>query len=1021
MLTVSRVCCRSTVNDTEMDLTDLAADVRSFVQEYRRGQRDTKRLVSHEGLETRKHVSTAIQGTRETIENVGQDVGKLAVRVDVQVSQAKRDRLLQSLRYPGFNERRNEVREAHPETFHWVFAGDDETSAATNSEMGAVKWDSFSNWLKSTDTVYWINGKPGCGKSTMVKYILADPQIEATKQCLDVWSPGCLIISHYFWRPGNPMQRSIKGLFCSLLYQLLENSESAIARVLALTLGPSMKNDVTDWSLGELQSTLRTTVEAYDRSICMFLDGLDEVYPDEPTNLLEVIRGFSITGKTKMCLASRPEPPLQRRLYDMPQLRLQDLTAADLTHFVHDHIQASKFDDSFTYENFVSSLVERAQGVFLWLVLITKSVRNGFDNGDDIGIIKERVDSLKGGDLESLYKDMWDRASRDNPDTYRRTAALYFRMMLVYNREGNEGLHIYGKNLSVFTMMFATTGLSEKTLDAATQPLDLVPEGVLLERCKEVERISETYCFGLVEVSEQNDDRIYEDIIGWYGGNYDKLLAYAQVRRALVFIHRTAVDFLMDTAQGKEILSFDDTIESFHAFQLVAANLAHAQLFCDFNTESMLERLRWSRSSWPSIWPSMAVTHLQSIDSIRKVYTDVYESATADYTRMMMHFKRLCDFEKVFGGENCLVPSLCSGAEFFKQVARHSCDCLDVFEDQIKALDKETLSAILQILCCLFGYVKGVDPRDCPDFSLGDMDVPRFINLVLLAGADPNWNPNTALGEPVLGTSELVLSETPFSEFISEILRLHLWKHCTKLLVTLQTFIRCGANLDEKITIFFTTMAFPDDKSEGTYGCLEYYYLIPDKIATQLGGSSGNKYGYICSVPAHDVLTLLLSRWELLPGVSNEGQVLADVKSSVACHTFRRSRESGSVLARLDIFSPRENLEWRWGVAPQEHQDQIAKELMSLMTLQKYGINSILQIRPSLETQEIGYETLISMLCGPHWVETVLENYDAFWNRLIDSGLFANPALKDLEFRTIEECLELKGILHASSSGEYRF
>lgn len=1013
MLIVSHVWCRSTINDTEMDLTDLAADVRSFVQEYRRGQRDTKKLVSHEGLETRNHVSTEIQGTREAIENVGQNVGKLARSVDVRVSQAKRENLLKSLKYPGFNERRNEVREAHPKTFQWVFAGDDGTSAATNSEMSGVKWDSFSNWLKSTDTVYWINGKPGSGKSTMVNYILTYPQINTTRLCLDVWSPGCLLISHFFWRPGNPMQRNIKGLLCSLLYQLLENSEIALARVLALATGPSTKTEVTDWSLEELHSTLLSTVKAYDRPICMFVDGLDEVYPDQPATLLDMIMKLSIAGKVKMCLASRPEPLLQRRLYDMPHLQLQDLTTADLTQYVHDRIKESDFNHSWKYGNFVKSLVERAQGVFLWLVLVTRSVRNGIDNGDPIEIVQERVDQLKDGDLESLYKDMWDRASKDNPVTYRRTAALYFRIMLLYNREGNEHLHIYGKDLSVFTMMFATTDLAEKTLDAEPQTLDVVPEGMLLQGCEEVERIAKTYCFGLLEVCKENGDgKTHDSIVGWYGSNYNKMLAYAWDRK-LAFVHRTAVDFLMDTTQGKEILSFDDTAESSHAFRIVAANLAHAQLFCDFRGEGE---------------PSLASTHLESIG---RVYKDSHESATTDYTRMMMHCKRLCDFEKIFAGPFRTIASVCGGVDFFKAVAMYSCDYLDVFEDQINALDKGTLSEILQILCDRFR------DRDFDNTSpvLGaniEVKVLQFINRLMLEGADPNWNGTIALSLPVFDCKSHIGRQTPFVAFISRILMQAQMTYYgldknlsqdyyTKLLVTLQTFFHCGANLDEVATIFFYMDAQPST-AESPKPCQHLNYtplLLGVVLSFGELQSSRNEYGYICLIPAHNVLNLVLSEWELLQSLSDAKQVLEDVTSSVTYMTSRDDRMYATVLGRLEITEPnishrrRDYQKWRWCVAPQEKQDQISKELISLMALSGSSVD-IFQRTPSTETQAIGYETLTSMLCGPHWVETKQHTRESFLNYMVEIGVLAEPSVVTRERHSIEDWLRIKGILDST-------
>lgn len=1020
MLTGSNPCYRSTINDTELDLTNLAADVRSFVRQYRKGHRDTKRLISREAVETRMHFSTTIEGTNEAIEKVGQNLGNLTVNMGFQVDQAKRERLLKSLKYPGFNERRSEVREAHTDTFQWVFAGDGEESAGSDSEPGSeselesdpeinmVKWDSFSNWLKSTDTVYWISGKPGSGKSTLVKYILADPQ---TQQCLDIWSSGCLLISHFFWRPGSPMQRSIKGLFCSLLYQLLENSKIALGIVLQSAPGSSTKGDVTDWSLEELKSTVLSTIEAYDRPICMFLDGLDELYPEQPSNLLDIIRELSAVGKTKMCLASRPEPPLQRRLYNMPQLRLQDLTTADLTRYVYDNIHASGLKTFKNYNEFARSLVKRAEGVFLWLVLVTKSVRNGFDNGDSIDVIEERIDRLKGGDLESLYNDMWDRASKDNPDAYRRTAALYFRIMLLYNRGDKVFLQVYGEYLSVFTMMLATTGFAEKTLEAALQPANLVPEETLFQSCKKVERIAEIYCFGLLDVSHQNYDDENGRMIGWYRGKYDKLLVYAQARRALFFIHRTAVDFLMDTVQGQEILSYDNTAESSHAIRLVAANLAHAQLFCDSTGLG-----------------SSAESHLIGVDGLlSQAYTDAEGSFTADCRRMMMHCKRLCDFEKLFEYFNRPQFCVCSGRDFFKAVAMHSWRCLDILDDQIKALDKETLSEILLILC---------DKSVIEDWSDGprfDVAALRLINLLLWEGADPNWHDTTVFSRSARGARPYMCRWTPFMAFLSlafdtgqfDQIR-ELYGSCaellkidsTKLSVTLQTFIRCGADLDAMVAVSFRATGVKPSTagSRKTRQSLQYGIIRPGDFE-QLGRRVAfeNDYGYVCSFPAHNILNLVLSKWEPLRQLSNEEKSFVDFTSSVAYYsTCSPRRRYPTVLRRFEIIVAFDHGSqvWRWYMPPQEHQDQIGKELLSLITFSGRSFDTF-QRTPSTEAQAIGYKTLASMLCGPHWAEMGSGTYERVLEHLVELGVFAKDSTPR-EFHTVEEWLQLKGILNTT-------
>lgn len=953
------------------------------------------------------HVSTTIQGTNEAIDRVGQDLGKLVLNVNVQVDQARRERLLQSLKYPGFNERRNEVRKAHTDTYQWVFAGDGNESAEPDSQMSTTKWDSFSNWLKSTDTFYWISGKPGSGKSTLIKYVLADPQ---TQQCLEIWSPGCLLISHYLWRPGSPMQRSIKGLFCSLLFQLLENSGKALEGVLELAAGSDMKSEVTDWSLEELQSTVLSTMEAYERAICMFLDGLDELYPDQPATLLEMIKKLSVAGKTKICLASRPEPPLQRRLYNMPQLRLQDLTSSDLTRYAYDNLHASNFENLDRYEKFAKKLVKRAEGVFLWLVLVTKSVRNGFENGDSIGIINERVDRLKGGDLESLYKDMWDRASKDNPDTCRRTAALYFRIMLFYNRWTNYYQRIYKVNLGVFTMMLATTEAAEKILHTALQPVNLVPEEMLLQSCKEVERIANIYCFGLLEISHQTNDDSIKQMVGWYRGKYDKLLVYMQAQRALVFIHRTAADFLVDTAQGQEILSYDNTSESSHAIRLVTADLAQAQLFCALFPDT----------------GSLASSHLRRIDWVRWAYTDADGSVTADCTRMMMFCKNLCDYKKLFVPKDVDFPVevyVCSDVDFFRAVAMHSWRCLDIIRDQIKTLDKTTLSRILCVLCDLFGIN--------PCWSLvayAHEEVLRFINLLLLEGADPNWHGTTAFSGSATVSRPYTCRWTPFVALLSQTLTqaqktlelglLHcsgekpLWNDPTNLLVTLQTFIRCGADLEEKLLIFFDGPSVQPSTAESpeTFQCLEYSPLHPGDTGPYrriLGQWPNNRYRYVCSFPAHHILNLVLSEWEPLRQVCNEERLFGDVTSSVAYYSLCRPRRMNQiVLRRLETIGYDR---WKWCMAPREHQDQIGKELMSLMNLSGRSIDTF-QRTPSAATQALGYQTLTTMLCGSHWVETGQGSLRSAFEHLAEFGLFAEYSIPR-NFHSIKEWLKLRGML----------
>lgn len=87
-------------------------------------------------------------------------------------------------------------------------------------EAKAPLWDDFSVWLKSGEGLYWINGKAGSGKSTLMNYICQDGRrLEYLKE----WSLNRQLLtpSYFFWAAGSRQQQSIDGLLRSLIYQML--------------------------------------------------------------------------------------------------------------------------------------------------------------------------------------------------------------------------------------------------------------------------------------------------------------------------------------------------------------------------------------------------------------------------------------------------------------------------------------------------------------------------------------------------------------------------------------------------------------------------------------------------------------------------------------------------------------------------------------------------------------------------------------------------------------------------------
>jgi hypothetical protein len=123
------------------------------------------------------------------------------------------------------NELRSQISEGHEGTFEWIF------SKHSPHDDQMERWDCFPCWLESKDAkLYWINGKAGSGKSTLVKFLISDSR---TKEHLEAQNGEILILSHFLWKAGLLTQKSIKGILLNLLHQLLSKSEMVLDMVMS--------------------------------------------------------------------------------------------------------------------------------------------------------------------------------------------------------------------------------------------------------------------------------------------------------------------------------------------------------------------------------------------------------------------------------------------------------------------------------------------------------------------------------------------------------------------------------------------------------------------------------------------------------------------------------------------------------------------------------------------------------------------------------------------------------------------
>jgi hypothetical protein len=416
--------------------------------------------------------------------------------------------LLEWLIFAQIHDRREQVGSAHQETFKWVLEVGNKTG--------------FAEWVRTGSGIFWIRGKPASGKSTLMKFIEESPRL---KSCLGTWS-GCeplVTVSSWFWSAGSELQRSLVGLYRSLLYQILEANDDLCHESFPEWHVKFYEKDPT---IETLTAAMRKALLAIDRMTTRYflmIDGLDEYESDSigKTQLAKFMLELAASSNVKLVLTSRPEPAFEFALRGLPTLRLEALTRPDISAFtktsLRSHIASRELSrlerDGFTdIENFI---VDHAEGVFLWVAIVVRIALDGFMHFEDLIIIRDRIMSLP-AELDELFTHI---LTHRIPQHSRGTACRYLAVMLEWTlrtEQSPEGpIIIIAQQASSYAQACYVASWEREQVEAAIANFP--------SRLK-------TCCYGLLECDEGRNMHVR-------------------------FLHRTLFDYLNQAKLARTIIS----------------------------------------------------------------------------------------------------------------------------------------------------------------------------------------------------------------------------------------------------------------------------------------------------------------------------------------------------------------------------------------------------------------------------------------------------------------------------------
>lgn len=350
--------------------------------------------------------------------------------------------VLRHLYFDDMYKRMDSVTDATNETFDWLLAdggassntndaaqtSDDEDPGASNQwyeerrQKSAAK---ISEFLEQGGGVFFLRGKPGSGKSTLMKYLTGGRGKEEVNRKLRKWAGQKKLahVSTMFLLHGTPLQRSLEGFYRVFFFELLcqcpDFTDILFPRQLTRKLpdnsyGSSFRVE----TLQEAWETLISFKQHDAVRICVSIDGMDELegYSGDRLRFARILNEWAESEDIKIICSGRPNAEFNL-VFNQPHqtIDLQDLTRPDIQKILMERFDGVRQFSDLTEDNIqelVDDISDQSEGVILWAVLVGKNIEDDIIHANSLSAMKRTIQTLPVG-IEDLFNGMWQGLRQD--------------------------------------------------------------------------------------------------------------------------------------------------------------------------------------------------------------------------------------------------------------------------------------------------------------------------------------------------------------------------------------------------------------------------------------------------------------------------------------------------------------------------------------------------------------------------------------------------------------------------------
>ncbi|KAM7203860.1 hypothetical protein V8F20_003866 [Naviculisporaceae sp. PSN 640] len=372
------------------DLSSTLDDPREHAETISANHMDMCRFKNREDPGYRK-LSSEINGVMKSYK-----------KHDMAITSEGRD-FLKSLYFPEMYQREKNIQRALENTCNWLFATPEYKAWRDRIDMG------------QNHGMLWIKGKPGAGKSVLVKEISRRFKDHAQAQALEMK----LRTSAAFFfnaRGTQRLEKTALGVYRSLLHQVLQKDLVALSHLSRRYMEIRSYQGSVDWHEEDLQEFLMLVFATPEsRPSTLFVDAMDECDESEVRELLGFFKrlakkAYECGADLRICFSSRHYPNVS--IPGCPEVVVEHHNRQDILQYIEN--EAEEDDNIWELQD---DILAKSNGIFLWVILVVTLLKST-GRGKSLKWLKHKLDEIP-SQIEALFHTMFEAESEDQVQAIR--------------------------------------------------------------------------------------------------------------------------------------------------------------------------------------------------------------------------------------------------------------------------------------------------------------------------------------------------------------------------------------------------------------------------------------------------------------------------------------------------------------------------------------------------------------------------------------------------------------------------